>query len=105
MEQGDGLHEFLGPISWIIGKWVCKNAAGKYPTIKDFGYHEVIEFRRCEMQPLISYNTTTTHPEKGHVMHLENGFLRSRGNGQLSFMVAHNFGMYRHFISVEYAHE
>lgn len=89
--EGD-IPELLRPVSWLIGKWVSKNAIGKFPTIKDFSYNENLEFRRCGMQPLLSYTTTTTHPEKGNLMHLESGFLRLRGDGQVSFMVAHNFG-------------
>jgi len=90
--EGD-IPDLLRPISWIIGKWVSTNASGKFPTIKDFNYNETIDFRRCGMQPLVSYSGATSHPEKGNPMHLENGFLRARGNGQVSFMVAHNFGL------------
>ncbi|CAL8110580.1 unnamed protein product [Orchesella dallaii] len=92
MEAGD-MPELLRPIAWIIGKWVSKEGSGKYPTIKDFRYNETLEFRRCGMQPLVSYSGSSSHIEKGNPMHLENGFLRSRGNGQVSFMVAHNFGL------------
>lgn len=87
------LPELLRPLSWIIGKWTSKDGTGKFPTIKEFGYHEVVEFNRCGMQPLVSYSARTRHPEKGNPMHLENGFLRGRPNGQVSFMVAHNFGL------------
>jgi len=83
-------------ISWIIGRWECADAHGKFPTIKDFHYKDIVEFQLCGGQPLLSYSSSTKHPEKGNPMHLESGFLRSKGNDELAFMVAHNFGI--HFL-------
>lgn len=87
--------ELLKPISWLIGVWESSDGAGHFPTIKDFRYNDVIEFRQCGGQPLLAYTGRSSHPEKGSPMHLESGFLRSRGNSDLSFMVAHNFGSFK----------
>jgi len=84
----------LKPISWIIGTWECKNASGRFPTIQDFSYNEVLEFRLCGQQPLLAYSSWSSHPVKNNPMHLESGFLRATGDGKMSFMVAHNFGMH-----------
>lgn len=38
------LPEVLKPISWLAGSWTTTDGRGKYPTIQDFSYHEVLEF-------------------------------------------------------------
>jgi hypothetical protein len=90
----------LKSFSWLLGRWECADALGKFPTIKDFHYKDVLEFRQCGGQPLMAYSSFTKHPEKGNPMHLESGFLRAKGNNDLSFMVAHNFGNYTVYLNV-----
>ena len=82
----------LGPLSWIIGTWESVEASGQFPTIQDFQYKETLEFRPVGLQPLLIYSGKSSHPEKGNPMHNESGYLRIRGDKELSFMVAHNFG-------------
>lgn len=84
--------ELLQPIAWIAGIWESKDGAGHFPTISNFSYNDVIEFRFCGKQPVIAYTGSSSHPERGNPMHLESGFLRGHANKSLSFMVAHNFG-------------
>lgn len=87
------INEILRPIAWIAGIWESKNGAGNYPTISDFSYNDIIEFRLCGKQPLFAYTGSSSHPERGNPMHLESGFLRAHpASSSVSFMVAHNFG-------------
>ncbi|CAG7827940.1 unnamed protein product [Allacma fusca] len=83
----------LLPISWIIGTWESISAEGKFPTIQPFHYKELIEFRCVGAQPLLKYTASTKHTVSGNPMHQESGFLRMRGEHDISFMVAHNFGL------------
>jgi len=85
--------ELLRPIAWLIGNWESKNGAGYFPTISNFNYNDIMEFRLCGKQPSLAYTGSSSHPEKGNPMHLESGFLRARGENLFSFMVAHNFGL------------
>lgn len=84
--------ESLQHIAWIAGIWESKNGVGYFPTISNFSYNDVIEFRFCGKQPVMAYTASSSHPERGNPMHLESGFLRAGGEKSLSFMVAHNFG-------------
>jgi hypothetical protein len=98
------INPMIQPLSWLVGRWSSKDGVGYYPTISnDFRYNDVMEFGLCGAQPLLSYSSSTTHPEKGNLMHLESGFLRSRGPGLVSFMVAHNFGKYTKNMPVLFA--
>lgn len=85
--------ELLQPIAWIAGTWESKNGAGYYPTISNFSYNDLIEFRFCGKQPVIAFTGSSSHPERGNPMHLESGFLRRQSDNKVSFMVAHNFGI------------
>lgn len=85
--------EAIKPISWLIGKWLSVSAKGQYPTIKPFEYCEEMEFSFIG-QPMLNYSSKTWLPEKKRPMHLESGFLRIKpGTNQVSFMIAHNFGL------------
>lgn len=78
-------------VEWIAGIWESKNGAGRFPTISDFSYNDVLEFRFCGSQ-VLAYTGSSSHTERGNPMHLESGFLRVHANQSLSFMLAHNFG-------------
>lgn len=86
------ISESLQSIAWIAGTWESKNGVGYFPTITNFSYNDVIEFRFCGKQPVLAYTGSSSHPERGNPMHLESGFLRAHVDKSLSFMVAHNFG-------------
>uniref|UniRef100_A0A182LW67 THAP4-like heme-binding domain-containing protein n=1 Tax=Anopheles culicifacies TaxID=139723 RepID=A0A182LW67_9DIPT len=87
------VHEALKPIQWLIGRWESVTATGRYPTIKDFSYNEILKFESLG-QPLLNYEANSRHPVSGAPMHLERGFLRIKpGTNQVAFMVAHNFGL------------
>lgn len=76
-----------------MGKWRTVQAEGTYPSIQPFTYQEEIEFKSVG-QPMLNYVSTSWHPTKLNPMHLESGFLRIKlGTGDVSFMVAHNFGL------------
>ncbi|CAH2100680.1 unnamed protein product [Euphydryas editha] len=86
-------HEALAPISWLAGRWVTEDGKGQYPNLKDFQYHEELEFI-CIGQPMLNYMSTSKHPETKKPMHLERGFLRIKpGTNDLAFMISHNFGL------------
>lgn len=87
------VHEAIKPISWLIGKWKSISAEGSYPTIKPFEYCEEVEFINVG-QPLLNYSSKTWNAVKLNPMKHESGFLRIKpGTNELSFVVAHNFGL------------
>ncbi|CAG9134433.1 unnamed protein product [Plutella xylostella] len=87
------LPEVLKPISWLAGSWATTDGRGKYPTIQDFSYHEVLEFT-CIGQPMFNYLSHSKHPTKQSPMHQERGFLRIQpGTNNLALVVSHNFGV------------
>lgn len=87
------VHEAIKPISWLIGKWKSISANGSYPTIKSFEYCEELEFISVG-QPLLNYSSKTWNAMKLNPMKHESGFLRIKpGTNELSFIVAHNFGL------------
>ncbi|XP_045781951.1 peroxynitrite isomerase THAP4-like [Maniola jurtina] len=90
------LHEALGPISWLAGRWVTEDGRGCFPNIPEFQYHEELQFT-CIGQPMFNYMSISKHPEKGTPMHQERGFLRIKpGTNDLAFLVSHNFGLTSH---------
>lgn len=38
------INEALKPISWLAGRWTTTDGKGVYPNLKDFQYHEELEF-------------------------------------------------------------
>ncbi|XP_068626049.1 peroxynitrite isomerase THAP4-like [Battus philenor] len=89
----ENLHEALKPISWLAGRWVTEQGHGVFPNIKEFDYHEELEFI-CIGQPMFNFISVSRNPEKGTPMHQERGFLRiNPGTNQLAFIVSHNFGL------------
>ncbi|XP_045456698.1 peroxynitrite isomerase THAP4-like [Melitaea cinxia] len=87
------IHEALAPIAWLAGRWVTEEGKGQYTHLKDFQYHEVLEFI-CVGQPMFNYTSTSKHPESMKPMHQERGFLRIKpGTNDLAFIVSHNFGL------------
>lgn len=92
MEPGP-VHPTLQPLEWIIGKWKTVKTDGAYPTIQPFTYEEEISFKSLG-QPMLNYVSNSWHPIKLNPMHLETGYLRIKpGTKNVSFMVAHNFGL------------
>ncbi|KAJ8963298.1 hypothetical protein NQ318_018767 [Aromia moschata] len=91
--QAGPIHEALSPLKWMIGKWRSVSADGFYPTIQPFSFCEEISFTSVG-QPILNYSSLSWHPVKQSPMHLESGFLRIKpGTNDVSFMVAHNFGL------------
>lgn len=87
------MHKALEPLEWLIGKWHSTEAKAFFPTMTDVNYVEQIEFSQVG-QPLLNYNASSRHAEKGNLMHLEKGFLRIQiDSNAVAFMVAHNFGV------------
>nr|CAH7735078.1 unnamed protein product [Callosobruchus chinensis] len=86
------IHDSLNPLKFLIGTWKSVSAKGAYPTISPFTYCEEISFESLG-QPMLNYTSKTWHPEKGNPMHLESGYLRIFPGSNISFMVAHNFGL------------
>lgn len=76
----------------LIGTWESSSAVGVYPTIKDFNYEEVLEFKE-NGQPLLHFNSITKINAK--TMHCENGFLRllKPQSNLVTSLEAHNFGI------------
>ncbi|XP_046975436.1 peroxynitrite isomerase THAP4-like [Vanessa cardui] len=93
LQSNEEIHEALAPISWLSGRWVTEEGKGHYPTLKDFQYHEEIEFI-CIGQPMFNYTSISRHPETKKPMHQERGFLRiNPGTHDLAFLISHNFGL------------
>lgn len=84
----------LEPVKWLVGKWICKEGVGSFPTMPSFKYCEEVEFVSIGQQPVLQYTAKSQHPEKKSPMHYESGFLRIKpGSTSVAFMVAHNFGI------------
>ncbi|CAH2100681.1 unnamed protein product [Euphydryas editha] len=87
------IHEALAPISWLAGRWVTENGEGQFPNLKDFYYHEELEFI-CIGQPMFNYISISKHPEFKKPIHQERGFLQiNPGTNDLAFIISHNFGV------------
>ena len=87
------VHEAIEPIKWLIGTWESMTAAGRYPTIHDFTYKEIVTFESIG-QPLLNYSAKAYHPTNMNPMHFETGYLRARqGTNHLALLTAHNFGL------------
>jgi len=89
------LHEALAPIAWLEGTWRTEShGSGKYPTIKDFSYYEVISFTSLG-QPMFNYTAQSfTDSDLKKPMHRETGFLKvTPGTNEVFFILAHNFGL------------
>ncbi|CAK1587752.1 unnamed protein product [Parnassius mnemosyne] len=93
MDYENNINEAMKPISWLAGRWFTEHGRGSFPNLKEFEYHEELEFL-CVGQPMFNYISTSRHPETGTPMHQERGFLRiNPGTNQLAFIVSHNFGL------------
>lgn len=91
--QGKPTHESLEPLLWLMGKWHANSAQGSFPTMPPFTYEEEVEFYSTG-QPMLNYASFSWNPEKNSPLHSEAGYLRIKlGSPELSFMVAHNFGL------------
>lgn len=42
--EADCIHEALKPIAWLSGRWYTVTGRGSYPSVREFGYHEELEF-------------------------------------------------------------
>lgn len=85
------MHPALEPIKFLIGTWQSTRARGHFPEINDFSYDETITFEEIG-QPLLNFKSVSKIGQRP--MHLESGFLKiNPGTSQLSFLVAHNFGI------------
>ncbi|XP_014361391.2 peroxynitrite isomerase THAP4 [Papilio machaon] len=91
--EADYIHEALKPISWLAGRWYTANGRGSYPSVREFGYHEELEFI-CLGQPMFNFLSISHHPEKGTAMHQERGFLRILPEKEkVALVVSHNIGL------------
>lgn len=85
------LHAELRPLAGLVGTWEGRGE-GHYPTIDDFGYLERVTVDHVGT-PVLRYEQRTRHPERGHPMHAEVGYLRMAGPEAVELVVAHPTGL------------
>lgn len=87
-----GLHPNIQILEWIIGQWVSFEVKGQYATMKNFSYHEILDFESIG-QPLLNYSAFAKNNNTGVPMHLERGFLRIKPDtNQIALIVSQNSG-------------
>jgi uncharacterized protein YceH (UPF0502 family) len=86
------LHPQAEPLRAFVGTWEGAGA-GQYPTIEPFAYTEVIEITPVAGKPILSYRSTTRHPQSGMPMHAEAGWLRPVGDDTVELLVAQGPGL------------
>lgn len=85
------LHPDLTHLGALLGTWEG-DGAGHYPTIDDFVYRERVTFGHVG-KPFLVYQQRTWHPEQGHPMHAETGYLRPAPDGRVELVLAHPTGI------------
>lgn len=84
------MHPNIIPIAAMVGTWTGIGM-GRYPTIKDFDYHEQISFTDIG-KPFLVYLQRTWGSEDGRPMHTEAGYLRPRADGHIELTMAQPTG-------------
>ncbi|XP_070539089.1 peroxynitrite isomerase THAP4-like [Ptychodera flava] len=85
------MHDFIKPLSWLLGRWQSETATGMYPTIQTFQYNDVIEFSHVG-QPMLNFSVKASMD--GKPLHKESGYLRIKpGTSQVAYLASHNFGI------------
>lgn len=85
------LHPDLAHLAALVGTWEG-DGAGHYPTIADFVYRERVTFGHVG-KPFLVYQQRTWHPEHGHPMHAETGYLRPAPDDGVELVLAHPTGI------------
>ncbi|MCB0970391.1 MAG: FABP family protein [Acidimicrobiales bacterium] len=84
------LHPDLEPLRALIGTWAGEGT-GEYPTIDDFSYRETATIGHGP-KPFLTWAQRTTDPD-GAPLHVETGYWRVPGPGQVELVCAHPSGI------------
>jgi hypothetical protein len=83
----------IEPLAWLIGTWkTVAPAAGSYPSIATFAYHDELRISWTG-QPMLEFSSRTTSAVTGQPMHRETGFLRVNPSRAVALILSHNFGL------------
>ena len=93
-ELPDNLHPDCAPIAWLLGTW-RGNGHGDYPTIDAFQFGQECIFTH-DGRPFFHYmsHAWIVDEQGGKVRDaaIETGFVRSKADGTLEWLLTHNTG-------------
>ena len=93
-ELPDDLHPDCAPVAWLLGTWQG-NGHGDYPTIDGFQFGQELIFTH-DGRPFFHYLSRAwivgEDGERVRDAALETGFLRSKADGSLEWLLTHNTG-------------
>src|SRR3954453_18569519 len=94
-ELPQNLHPDCAPIAWLLGTW-RGNGHGDYPTIEPFQFGQECIFTH-DGRPFFHYMSRSwevdEQGEKVRERAIETGFIRSRADGNLEWLLTHNTGL------------
>ena len=93
-ELPEDLHPDCGPVAWLLGTW-RGNGRGDYPTIEPFEYGQELIFAH-DGRPFFHYLSRSWIVDAGGAKvrdaALETGFVRSRSDGSVEWLLSHHTG-------------
>ena len=93
-ELPENLHPDCAPIAWLLGTW-RGNGHGDYPTIDAFQFGQECIFTH-DGRPFFHYMSRSweidENGERVRDRAIETGFIRSRADGNLEWLLAHSTG-------------
>ena len=94
-ELPDNLHPDCAPIAWLLGTW-RGNGHGEYPTMDKWQFGQECIFTH-DGRPFFHYMSRSWEideaGEKVRDRSIETGFLRSKADGSLEWVLTHNTGV------------